>query len=290
LPSLTTREQLINRARRVSAKKRLGQNFFIDADRLDRIVDALSLSASDHVLEIGPGLGFLTDRLTETGARVTAVELDGELVPKLRNEFGRRAEIIHANFLDFDIGSLTPVPNKIVGNIPYQITSPICAHIFGEIGEPSPWSPKIELLVMTVQFEVAERLLAKPGTKAYSHLTVLKDYLFDVEFLFKVPPDSFWPIPEVTSAVVRCTPLPAPPVVCRDMRLFKRILQTGFKQRRKMLKNNLSFLHLDEQKVTELMRKARINPLARAEDLSIQQFALLSDILSEHIAHPGDDR
>lgn len=274
-----TRQALIDKARKVFAKKRLGQNFFVDPDGLARIVGSLSLKETDHVLEIGPGLGFLTNMLVETGARVTVVELDRDMVDRLKKEFGNKINIIHGNFLDFDLSSLSPVPNKLVGNIPYQITSPICAHIFGEIGEPAQWVDEIEVVVMTVQFEVAERLLAKPGVKAYSHLTVLKDYLFDAEMLFKVPASSFYPMPEVTSATVRCIPLREPPVKPVDMRLFKQLLQIGFKQRRKMLKNNLQFLQLSEEQLVDIMRKAGINPLARAENLTISQFSALSDLI-----------
>lgn len=282
-PVASTREELLYRARKVWAKKKLGQNFFVDPDGLSRIVESMSISKNDHVLEIGFGLAFLTEALAATGARITGVELDRELIESSANKFPGHVKLIHGDFLDFDLSTLTPPVTKIVGNVPYQITSPIIAHIFGEIGEPSPWCGNLSCVVMTIQREVAERLIAKPGSKQYSHLTVLKDYFFDAEILFTVPPESFFPVPDVTSSVVRLTPLKKPPINCKDMALFKRILKAGFKSRRKMLKNNLSFLKLPESQIISIMRNAGINPNGRAEDLSIQQFAKLADALTDNM-------
>jgi len=280
LPVPATREELLGRARKVWAKKKLGQNFFVDPDQLSKIVDSLEIKENDHVVEIGFGLGFLTEQLARTNAaRVTGVELDRELIESSKDRFGSNVKLVHGDFLEFDLERLDPPVTKVVGNVPYQITSPIIARIFGEIGEPAPWLKHIECTVMTIQLEVAERLVAKPGSKAYSHLTILKEYLFDAEILFKVPPQSFFPVPEVTSAVVRLKPLANPPVVCQDMPLFKRIIAAGFKQRRKMIKNNLAFLKMGEVEIANIMRNAGINPSARAEDLSIKQFAVLSDAL-----------
>ncbi|MDZ4836076.1 MAG: 16S rRNA (adenine(1518)-N(6)/adenine(1519)-N(6))-dimethyltransferase RsmA [Candidatus Melainabacteria bacterium] len=282
-PVISTREELLYRARKVWAKKKLGQNFFVDPEGLDRIVDSMSITSEDHVLEIGFGLAFLTEALAATGAKITGIELDRELIESSANRFESHVNLLHGDFLDFDLDSLSPPVTKIVGNVPYQITSPIIAHIFGEIGEPSPWYKNLSCVVMTIQREVAERLIAKPGSKQYSHLTVLKDYLFDAEILFTVPPLSFFPVPDVTSSVVRLTPLAKPPIEPNNMALFKRILRAGFKSRRKMLKNNLAFLKLTEPQITSIMRNANINPNGRAEDLSIQQFAKLSDALGEHL-------
>lgn len=282
-PVASSREALINRARKVWAKKKLGQNFFVDPEGLQRIVDSMSISKDDHVLEIGFGLAFLTEALAANGARITGVELDRELIEHSANRFPDHVRLIHGDFLEFDLASLSPPVTKIVGNVPYQITSPIIARIFGEIGEPSPWYANLSCVVMTIQKEVAERLIAKPGSKQYSHLTVLKDYLFDAEILFTVPPQSFFPVPDVTSSVVRLTPLTKPPISCKSMSLFKRILKAGFKSRRKMLKNNLTFLKLSESQIAGIMRNAGINPNGRAEDFSIQQFAKLADALIDNL-------
>lgn len=288
MPEAATKEQLLARARKVFAKKKLGQNFFVDPERLAKIVESLEVEPNDHVVEIGFGLGFLTESLAQTNAaKVTGIELDRELIEYSQNKFGKNVELIHGDFLDFDLGSLSPPVTKIIGNVPYQITSPIVAHIFGEIGEPSPWLEHIKTVVLTIQLEVADRLVAKPGSKAYSHLTILKEYFFDAEILFTVPPYSFFPVPNVTSAVVRLTKKERPPVTTIDMPLFKRILAAGFKQRRKMLKNNLAFLKLGEIRLAEIMRKAGINPNARAEDLTIKQFATLADVFSVETKNAG---
>ncbi len=284
MPVSSTREELLARARRVFAKKKLGQNFFVDPDRLDKIVEALEITPDDHVLEVGFGLAFLTERLAASGAaRLTGVELDRELIEYSQNKFANHVELIHGDFLDFDLGQLQPPVTKIIGNVPYQITTPIIAHIFGEIGEPSSWSQNISTVVMTIQMEVAERIVAKPGSKAYSHLTILKEWFFDAEILFDVPPYCFFPVPEVTSSVVRLRKKEKPPVEPADMALFKQILKAGFKQRRKMLKNNLAFLKLGEIRIGEIMRSVSVNPNARAEDLSIIQFATLADALAAEL-------
>jgi 16S rRNA (adenine1518-N6/adenine1519-N6)-dimethyltransferase len=281
LPVKSTRDELLARARKVYAKKKLGQNFFVDPYKLNMIVESLNIQPDDHIIEIGFGLGFLTEGLAQSGAaKITGIELDRELIEFSTGKFGKNVELIHGDFLDFDLSSLNPPATKVIGNVPYQITTPIVAHIFGEIGEPAAWSNTISTVVMTIQKEVAERLVAKPGSKAYSHLTILKEYFFDAEILFDVDPYSFFPVPEVTSSVVRLTRLQKPPVETIDMPLFKRILTAGFKQRRKMLKNNLSFLKLGEIRISEIMRSIGMNPSARAEDLSISQFAKLADAFS----------
>lgn len=277
----TLRNQLIATARKVRANKKLGQNFFVDPNGLEKIVAALEIEPSDKVLEIGPGLGFLTLVLQKSGAEITAVELDRNLVERLTPQISKNVNLIHGDFLEFDFTSLGPGPVKVAGNIPYQITSPILSRLFGEIGAPSELSKRIKCVVLTMQKEVALRLVAAPGSKDYSHLTVMKDFLFDAELLFTVAPDSFYPAPDVTSAVVKMTPLAKPPIECRDIGMLRRVIKAGFKQRRKMLKNNLSSLNLFDEAVSEAFKQANINPAARAEDLSLKQFAILTDALVE---------
>lgn len=235
------------------------------------------------MLEIGPGLGFLTLCLQKSGAEITAVELDRNLVERLTPQISKNVNLIHGDFLEFDIASLGPGSIKVAGNIPYQITSPILSRLFGEIGAPSAYHSQIKCVVLTMQKEVALRLIATPGNKDYSHLTVMKDFLFDAELLFTVPADSFYPAPDVTSAVVKMTPKLKPPVEVRDIGMLRRVIKAGFKQRRKMLKNNLSSLNLFDEAVSEAFKQANINPAARAEDLSLKQFAILTDALIEQI-------
>ncbi len=280
-----SRSKLVSTAKKVRAKKRLGQNFFVEPQQLSDIVKALSLVSSDHVLEIGPGLGFLTQFLLagEEKPHITAIELDSNLVElleeRLASEIGSHLTVMNADFLEIEIGSIKPKINKIAGNIPYQITSPIFQRIFGEIGNPSPWHGEIERVVLTIQLEVARRLVAQPGSKDYSHLTILKEYLFDAELLFEVPPTSFIPEPDVRSAVVLLTPKREVPIKCSNVKLLRRVVASGFKQRRKMLKNTLQFPGVSEAQLTDILREARINPLSRAEDLSLAQFGLLTEAL-----------
>ena len=283
MPEPVSTDLLLRQARKVRANKKLGQNFFVDADRLHMIVDALDLTENDLVIEIGPGLGFLTRLLSESGAKIKAIELDRNLVEKLTKQNLKNVEIIHGDFLDFDFSTLGDADTKLkfVGNIPYQITSPIISRIFGEIGSPRPWFNRIERVVITMQQEVADRLVASPGSKTYSQITLLKNYLFDAEILFTVPPECFYPVPDVNSATVLLEPLEEPPVNPKNLKLMRNLIKAGFKQRRKMLKNNLGFLKLDESEIRQLFKKTNINTHVRAEDLSLEKFAILSNNIEE---------
>lgn len=284
MPEALSSDLFLRQAKKIRANRKLGQNFFVDLEKLELIVEALDLDENDHVLEIGPGLGFLTRVLSTTGATIYAVELDRNLVEKLEKQNLKGVNVIHHDFLDFDLSSLGAKNLKIVGNIPYQITSPIIAKIFGEIGSPSPWLSSIERVVMTMQLEVAQRLVAKPGTKAFSQITLLKEYYFDAQILFTVPPECFYPVPEVNSATVFLDKLEAPPVSDTNIKLLKQIIRAGFRQRRKMLKNNLSFLKIDEATVKDVLKELNLNPLSRAEDLSLAKFAVLTNRIEELIA------
>lgn len=272
--------ELLAEARAFGAKKRLGQNFLIDPDRLARIAGALAIAPGDIVLEIGPGLGFLTRTLAASRAQVTAVELDQAAVAHLQALALPGVQVVHGDFLAFDVGQLGGRV-KVVGNVPYQITSRILCHLLGEIDEPSPWLAAIERVVMTVQLEVAERFVASPGGKDYSQISLLAQYYSKPSLLEKVPAGSFFPAPAVTSAVVMFEPLPAPAVACVNRRLLRQVIQAGFSQRRKMLRNNLGFLHLSPGELDRVFAQLRLDPQARAERLSLTQFALLTDALHE---------
>ncbi len=273
------RRDLIRIARKFHAKKHLGQNFLVDPPVLERISAALELTPADSVLEIGPGLGFLTSVLSRTGARVTGVELDIACVEHLRGLQLPGVSIVHADFLQFDPRTLAAERIKIVGNVPYQITAPIIARLFGEIGSPAPWFPLIETLVMTVQKEVAERLVASPGDKDYSQITLLATYFASTRILTIVPPDHFYPEPEVTSAVIELVPRPESAVSCMNVRLLRQVIRAGFGQRRKMLKNNLGFLRVSSDELMTIFNRLHFDPQVRAENLSLAQFAMLADAL-----------
>jgi len=274
-------ESLKQQARAFHSKKRLGQNFLINPDVLAQITRALAVEPGDHVLEIGPGLGFLTAVLLGSGAKVTAVELDEECVQILQDLSLPGLTVIHQDFLQCDLKDILKDKTKVIGNVPYQITTPILVRLLGEIGEPAPWLKSIESIVLTVQREVAERFVAKVGEEEYSQISVLVRYFAAADLLFTVAAENFYPIPEVTSAVVRLVPHAQPPVTCADHKLLRQVVHAGFQQRRKMLKNNLSFLGLDQKQIMDVFNKLNFDPQVRAERLGLEQFALLADGLKE---------
>ncbi len=276
-----TREMLFQRAISVRSKKKLGQNFLVEPATLERIVDSMDLSSSDTVLEIGPGLGFLTEVLCETGARVYSVELDRELLEPLGQLKYPNLTVIHGDILEFDLREIKAPRIKVVGNVPYQITTPIIGHVFGEIGEPAPWNKQVESLTMTVQIELARRICAPPGIKDYGQLTLLAQYYALSKILFKVADQEFIPKPEVNSAVIQMTALDKPPIKVDDPVFLRRLIVAGFKERRKMLKNNLSFTRLEESELIAIFASVGISPAARAENLSLAQFTKIADALAE---------
>jgi|LakMenEpi03Aug12_release.lakeMendotaPanAssembly.Ray.scaffolds.fasta_scaffold145063_2 16S rRNA (adenine1518-N6/adenine1519-N6)-dimethyltransferase len=265
-------------ASKFHTKKRLGQNFLIDPEALQNITDALDIAPGDNVLEIGPGIGFLTRFLSAKGAKLHVVELDWECCINLKDLALPGVTVHQQDFLQFDLAS-QPAHLKIAGNVPYQITTPILCYIFGEIGAPSPWLHNVDKVVLTVQKEVAERFVAKPGTSDYSKITLLTKYFSDAEILHVLPPDSFYPAPKVTSAVVAFTPLRQPPIECTNHKLLRQVIKAGFAQKRKMLRNNLSFLKQPLSELDKVFREMNLDPQTRAERLSLQQFARLTDLL-----------
>lgn len=265
-------------ASKFHTKKRLGQNFLIDPDALQNITNALDITDGDSVLEIGPGIGFLTRFLSAKGANLHVVELDWECCINLKDLEIPNVTVHQQDFLQFDLAS-QPNHLKIAGNVPYQITTPILCYIFGEIGAPSPWFQNVDKVVLTVQKEVAERFVAKPGTSDYSKITLLTNYFSEAEILHVLPPESFYPAPKVTSAVVRFTPLKQPPIECGNHKLLRQVIKAGFGQKRKMLRNNLSFLKQPLSALDKVFREMNLDPQTRAERLSLQQFARLTDLL-----------
>jgi 16S rRNA (adenine1518-N6/adenine1519-N6)-dimethyltransferase len=224
---------------------------------------------------------------------VVAVELDRESVSHLKTLKLEKLSIKHGDFLAYDIHSgrfrqgeqegWSEAPKdarlKIVGNVPYQITGLILSHLLGEIAEPSPHLQQIDCIVLTVQKEVAQRMVAKPGSKHYARLSLLISYFCDAELLFEVPASSFFPAPKVDSAVVRLYPLAAPPVECKNHKFLRKVIKAGFAQRRKMLRNALTSLAIPQEQINDIFKELRFDPQVRAETLSLQQFALLTDAL-----------
>lgn len=293
-----TSEDLTREASAFNLKKRLGQHFLVDADVLHTIVGALDAKPGDKVIEVGSGIGFLTRLLVRTAADVVAVDLDRESTRMLADMSLPRVQIKQGDFLQFDINRLDFFPRKgeesekelaplregrlkIIGNVPYQITGRIIGHILGELDKPSPWLNSIDNVVLTIQYEVAKRMVAKAGEEDYSRVSLLIEYYCKASIVSVVPPEAFYPPPQVTSAVIKLEPLPKPSVECRNTVLLRQVIEAGFRQRRKMLKNSLSFLRFTPEEIDQVLRKLQFDPQVRAERISLKQFAMLADALDE---------
>ena len=250
------------------ARKRFGQNFLQDHYIIQQILASARPLSGQHWVEIGPGLGALTQPLLATGIKLDVIELDRDLVSHLQQQFGaqNRLTIHSADALKFDFAGLAGPDEKlrVIGNLPYNISTPLLFHLLEN-------TRCIADMHFMLQKEVVDRMCAGPGNKQYGRLSVMLQYFCDAEHLFDVPPESFNPAPKVTSAIVRLTPHAKPPVEIRDLTSFQLLVTTAFSQRRKTIRNSLKNL-LDDQ----LMQDLGIDPNLRAEALSLEQFALLN--------------
>ena len=262
--------------------KSLGQNFLIDDGFLSRIVEGASPDKGDRVLEIGPGMGFLTEKLAAAAGSVTAVELDETLCTILKEVFAEEEhiEILHEDALKLDFAALAERtvqkgfdrPFKIVANLPYYITTPL---LFYFLDHREYWS---EMVIM-VQKEVAERVVASPGGKDYGVLTLMTAFDADAEILLHVPASAFEPRPSVDSAVLRLVRRDAPPFAVTDKKAFRSLVKAGFGQRRKTLSNALknSGLFPDKTSAGSLLEKCGIDGGRRGETLSFEEYAVLAN-------------
>lgn len=258
---------------KLRADKKLGQNFLIDENIVRNIVAAAELSDKDTVLEVGPGIGTLTQGLAESGASVVAVELDKRLLPVLDTtlEGYDNVRIVNGDILQVDIMQTVGVDEfKVCANLPYYITTPI---IFALLEKRLP----MERLVAMVQKEVAERMAAKPGGKDYGALSVAIQYYTEPEIAFIVPPASFIPAPSVDSAVIVCKRREKPPVEVCDEALFFRVVKAAFSLRRKMLNNSLKNMGIKGEQVAKWLELAGVDGKRRAETLSLEDFAALTN-------------
>lgn len=258
---------------KLRADKKLGQNFLIDENIVRNIVAAAELSDKDTVLEVGPGIGTLTQGLAESGASVVAVELDKRLLPVLDTtlEGYDNVRIVNGDILQVDIMQTVGVDEfKVCANLPYYITTPI---IFALLEKRLP----MERLVAMVQKEVAERMAAKPGGKDYGALSVAIQYYTEPEIAFIVPPSSFIPAPSVDSAVIVCKRREKPPVEVCDEALFFRVVKAAFSLRRKMLNNSLKNMGIKGEQVAKWLELAGVDGKRRAETLSLEDFAALTN-------------
>lgn len=259
-------------------RQRLGQHFLNHPQLAEKIVKLAGASADDVVLEIGPGRGVLTAPLLQSCRHVIAIETDARLVAELRKQFAaaENLTLIHADVLEFDLSTLTqwtPPQIKVVANLPYSIATEI---IFRLINQRQLFS---ELYLM-VQKEVAERLVATPGGKTYGILAVLTQLYSESRLILKVPPGAFKPPPQVDSAVVAMKLFEQPRVGVADVEAFKKLVRTAFGTRRKMLRNALkSFLQSSRYDWTVLCARLHITERARAEELSLEQWAALARYL-----------
>ncbi len=267
-------------------QKKFGQNFLIDTTVLERIIAAARITAEDCVLEIGPGIGTMTQYLAESAGQVVAVEIDKALIPILEETLSayQNVTVINADVLKLDIKQIAEEENggkpiKVVANLPYYITTPIIMSLF-ESGVP------LDSITIMVQKEVAERMQVGPGTKDYGALSLAVQYYAKPEIVANVPPNCFIPRPTVGSAVIRLTRHQVPPVDVKDEHHMFALIRASFNQRRKTLANGLSNaqeLHLTRERVTQATDKMGLSPTVRGETLTLAQFAELSNLLLEQV-------
>lgn len=253
-------------------RKRFGQNFLKDHNIIHTILSSIQAAANDHWVEIGPGQGALTGPLLNLAKRLDVVELDRDLVALLNNKFKQqdRLRIYSADALNFDFSALVEDTERlrIIGNLPYNISTPLMFHLLS-------YAPCINDMHFMLQKEVVDRICAAPGSKKYGRLSVMMQYHCAAEPLFDVPPESFDPIPKVMSAIVRLVPYRQPPFQVNDINNLNRIVTQAFSQRRKTVRNSLKKLIAEEDFAT-----LNIDPEVRAEALSLSDFAKLSNLLT----------
>lgn len=265
-------------------QKKFGQNFLIDSRVLDKIIEAATITKEDFVLEIGPGIGTMTQYLCENAREVVAVEIDRNLIPILKDTLRdyQNVEIWNEDILKVDINRLAQEKNqghpiKVVANLPYYITTPIIMGLF-ESHVP------LESITIMVQKEVAERMQAGPGTKDYGALSLAVQYYAKPEIVAHVPPNCFIPRPKVGSAVIRLTRHEEKILKVENENLMFRIIRASFNQRRKTLVNGLNNakeLNLKKEQIGKALEQLGLNPSIRGEALTLQQFGDLSNLLCE---------
>jgi 16S rRNA (adenine1518-N6/adenine1519-N6)-dimethyltransferase len=265
-------------------RKQFGQHWLRDETILDEIIAAAELKTSDRILEIGTGTGVLTTRLLSEVGALVSVEIDRDLCKKIVKDFSDRDNFLLAqgDFLELDLAELLQDfpkfqnPNKVVANIPYNITAPIIEKLLGKIATPTP--QQYESIVLLVQKEVGERLVAVPGSKAFGALSIRVQYLANCELIYDVPAKAFYPRPKVDSVVIKLLPRlidnPA-----NNPRQLETLIKLGFASRRKMLRNNLKSV-IDMDNLNQLLEKLNLNPQCRAEDLSLENWILLSNSIN----------
>ncbi|MCM1003460.1 MAG: 16S rRNA (adenine(1518)-N(6)/adenine(1519)-N(6))-dimethyltransferase RsmA [Candidatus Gastranaerophilales bacterium] len=272
----------LQRAKFFRTKKRLGQNFLVNPDVIVDIIDFAKITKDDVVLEIGPGVGFVTEQLVKHAKKVIAVELDEEAIKELQKLECDNLEIIHNDILKTDLSELCEGELKVVANIPYYITSPIIAHLLGEIDDLNNKNRnKIKDIILMVQEEVARRIVATENSpsKQYGLLTILSQFWADCSIIRLVGRRSFYPAPKVNSALVSLKVRKEPLLKLDDYTHFRKTIKAAFSQRRKTLKNCLMGASFEREKVVNAIQQLGLDENIRGEKLSIEQFGQLSELL-----------
>lgn len=272
----------LNRAKSFRTKKRLGQNFLVDSSAIQAILDFAKISKEDTVIEIGPGIGFVTEQLVRHAKKVIAIELDEDAIRELKKIPCDNLEIVHQDILKTDLSSLSSEKVKIVANIPYYITSPIIAHLLGEIDDLSNKNRNmISDIILMVQYEVAQRIVAteKSPSKQYGLLTILSQFWADCEIIKKVGRKSFYPAPKVDSALVSLKVRTKPRLKLSDYSHFRKTIKAAFSQRRKNIKNCLLAGGFTKENIQKSLFALGIEENTRGETISIEDFGKLSEEL-----------
>ncbi|MGE5471094.1 MAG: 16S rRNA (adenine(1518)-N(6)/adenine(1519)-N(6))-dimethyltransferase RsmA [Bacteroidota bacterium] len=250
------------------ARKRFGQNFLVDNGIISAIVSAINPQRGDTVVEIGPGLGAITEPLLTRLDHLHVVEIDRDLIARLKKQHSRERMTIHeGDALDFDFGSIGS-NLRLVGNLPYNISTPLLFHLADYVGI-------VHDMHFMLQKEVVERMVAEPGESDFSRISVMLQYRFHIEWLIDVPPESFEPPPKVQSAVVRLIPKDVAELTAKNQDKLSLVVQTAFAQRRKMLRNTLKTLLSDAD-----FAQLGIDPTRRAEDLAVADYVRIANHLS----------
>ncbi len=261
------------------ARKRFGQNFLSDSFYINRIVDSIAPTDKDSMVEIGPGLGAITELLVSKVKQLALVELDKDLIPRLEDKFAtaNNLKIHHSDALKFDFSSIAQkdatVSNtklRIVGNLPYNISTPLIFHLLS-------FRADIKDMYFMLQKEVVERICATPNSKAYGRLSVMTQYYCETEMLFTVPPGAFQPAPKVDSAIIKLSPRTESLLTATDTKLLAEIVTASFNQRRKTIRNNLKKYLTSEQ-----LESLSIDPSVRPETLPIASFVNIANWLAKH--------
>ena len=265
------------RAKYFRTKKRLGQNFLIDGQTIADIIDFADINPDDTVIEIGPGVGFVTEQLVKHAKQVIAIELDEEAIKELEKLDAPNLRIIHNDILKQDLSELCEGKIKVVANIPYYITSPIIAHLLGEIDDLNNKNRnKITDILLMVQEEVADE---NSSGKQYGLLTILSQFWADVEIMKLVGRRSFYPAPKVNSALVKLVVRENPLLDLTDYKHFRKVIKAGFSQRRKNIKNCLMSGGFSKEKIQIALKNLGLDENIRGEKLSIETFGKLSEEL-----------